>query len=92
MLQSPYFFVFRLLNKNRLQIIPHQAFKNLNSLELMYVSNRRLCFKNVPTMESILGLTMGVCSQIGGLVSTETVVLRQEVKHKTLDLSTELIR
>ena len=43
-------------------------------------------------MESILGLTMGVCSQMGGSVSTETVVLRQEVKHKTLDLSTELIR
>jgi len=53
---------------NRLQIIPHQAFKNLNSLELMYVSNRWIYFKHFATMGSIMGLGVGICSQIGELV------------------------
>ena len=84
-------FGFRLLNMNRLQIIPHQAFKNLNSLELMYVSNRWIYFKHFATMGSIMGLGVGICSQIGELVSKETVVLRRDVKHKTLDLSSEFL-
>ena len=58
------FFVFRLLNMNGLQIIPHQAFKNLKNLELMYVSNGGIYFKSFTTVEIILGLRVGGCSQI----------------------------